>query len=79
MIDNATPTIKTNHRSVMDTLRSGGWKLARQLQVPVSKLLLERMTAFGWIESRGSGPGLELKITPSGLVALRARSDRKMK
>lgn len=59
-------------RHVMDKLRDGGWKAAAKLSVPTTKPTIERMLATGWIERRGGGLKAEIRITPEGLIALKA-------
>jgi hypothetical protein len=54
----------------MQYLRAGDWVLMSKQPVPVGERALARIAKNGWIEQRGSGPRLELKLTPSGLMAL---------
>jgi hypothetical protein len=41
-----------------------------KLPIPVSPALIERITQYGWIETRGEGQAFEIKLTPEGLAAL---------
>jgi hypothetical protein len=56
----------------MQYLRSGGWKIVAKIPVSVSATTLRRISSYGWIERRGDGPRSEIKLTPTGLVALQA-------
>ena len=59
-------------RQVMQYLRSGEWKSLRQIPVPVSETIIAGMVSKGWVERRMSAGQLEIKLTQTGLDALRA-------
>jgi hypothetical protein len=61
------------HRQVLQRLLSGEWKTLTQLGVMAGDGLLERLKKHGWIERRVVGRTHEIKITPAGVEALRAR------
>ena len=61
------------HRQVLQRLLSGEWKTLTQLGVMAGDGLLERLSNHGWIERRVIGRTREIKITPAGIEALRAR------
>jgi hypothetical protein len=44
-----------------------------KLGVKVGGGLLKTLVANGWVEQRGQGPTLEIKLTAAGLEALRAK------
>ena len=60
-------------RQVMHYLRSGDWKSVAELPVSASLGTLKGICEKGWIERRGGGPRSEIKLTPSGLLALKAK------
>jgi hypothetical protein len=61
------------HRQILQRMLSGEWKTLIQLGVAVGEGLLVRMIKHGWIEQRGIGKSHEIKITPAGFEAMRAR------
>ena len=61
------------HRQILQRLLSGEWKTLTQLGVMAGDGLLERLNNRGWIELREVGRTREIKITPAGIEALRAR------
>ena len=56
----------------MQYLRAGNWVMVSKLPNPIGERLFDRILQHGWIERRGTGSRLEIKITPAGLAALRA-------
>jgi len=68
---NAGPIVKSHQRQVLDCLRSGDWEIVTKLPVAASPRALKRLTDYGWIERRGGGPRSEIKLTATGLAALR--------
>jgi DNA-binding MarR family transcriptional regulator len=60
------------HRQMLDPLRSGEWKRALNLTVPVSAKSLDQMVSNGWIERRGEESQAEIRLTAIGLQALKA-------
>jgi hypothetical protein len=65
-----------NQRQVMQRLRTDEWRSPAKLNVAAGPGLLNTLLANGWIERRGQGPALELKLTAEGLDALRAKIPR---
>ncbi len=63
----------SNHRQVMQRLRTDEWRKLAKLNVAAGPGLLNTLAVNGWIEKRGHGPALELKLTAAGLDALRAK------
>jgi len=45
-----------------------------RLPVSVSELTLSKLLHHGWIESRGEGHHMAIRLTPAGLEAMRSRS-----
>jgi hypothetical protein len=58
-------------RQLMQYLRAGDWVSVSKLPVSVGQGTINRIVDNGWIELRGGGPRSEIKLTPSGLEALR--------
>ena len=67
-----SPVVTMGYRQILDHLRSGEWKFAARMAVPVSAVALDRMVANGWIERRGKQNNAEIRITSEGLAALTA-------
>ncbi len=63
---------KAFDRLIMQRLRTDQWLNPNTHNIAVSKHLLNKLTVLGWIEHRGEGQALELRLTPAGLEALRA-------
>jgi hypothetical protein len=59
-------------RQAMQYLRAGNWVLVSKLPNPIGERTFDRILQNGWIERQGTGPRLEIKITPAGLAALQA-------
>jgi hypothetical protein len=59
-------------RQLMQYLRAADWVSVSKLPTPVGQRTLDRIAENGWIERRGGGPRTEIKLTPSGLIALQA-------
>lgn len=57
----------------MQHLRSGDWKSVAKLPVSASPATLNGIFGKGWIERQGGGPMSEIKLTASGLLALKAK------
>ena len=64
--------VSAGQRQVMQYLRAGNWVMVSKLPSPVGERMFDRILQNGWIERRGTGPRLEIKITPAGLAALQA-------
>jgi hypothetical protein len=62
--------VNATQRQLMQYLRAGDWVLVSKLPIPVGQRTLDRIAENGWIERRSGGAGSEIKLTPSGLVAL---------
>jgi hypothetical protein len=74
-LSDENPAVNSPQRQVLQNLRSGDWKIAKHLSVPVSDRMLETLLSHGWIERRmGTQSRLEIRITEAGSVALRAIS-----
>jgi hypothetical protein len=54
----------------MQYLRAGDWVLISKLPITVGQRTINRIAEDGWIERRGGGPRSEIRLTPSGLLAL---------
>jgi hypothetical protein len=64
--------VSAGQRKFMQYLRAGNWVMVSKLPNPIGERLFDRILQNGWIERRGTGLRLEIKITPAGLAALRA-------
>ena len=64
--------VNATQRQLMQYLRTRDWVLVSKLPYPAGQRTIERLAQNGWIERRGTGPRSEIKLTPSGLVALHA-------
>ena len=60
------------HRQLLQRMLSGEWKTLNQLDIAAGEGLLVRMTNHGWIERQGNGRDHKLKITPTGIEAMKA-------
>jgi len=69
----APPFPNATQRSFLQQLRTDKWANFSKLRVPMGPPGLQRLSATGWIEQRGQGLALELKLTAAGLEALRAK------
>jgi hypothetical protein len=68
-----TPPVNMSQRVIMQYLSLDEWKIVSRLPVPAGQVMLDRMHAFGWIERRGSKSLAEIRLTLSGLEAMRAQ------
>jgi hypothetical protein len=57
----------------LQRLRTDHWRSLAELNIPVSKDLLNRLVINGWVEKHDQGRGFELKITSAGSDALKAK------
>jgi hypothetical protein len=64
-----TPT----QRKVLQRLRTDEWQSFAKLNFVVGDRLSVRLVDRGWVERRCVGGAIELKLTTSGLEALRAK------
>jgi hypothetical protein len=60
-------------RLVLQRLSTDQWRTVAKLKVVVADGLLSRLISNGWVEQRGHGRALELKLTSVGLEALREK------
>lgn len=67
---------RANHRWIMQRLNVGEWRSVPKLGVKVGDGLLKTLVANGWIEQRGQGYALEIRLTTAGLDAFRAKMPR---
>jgi hypothetical protein len=74
-MNNESPTLSANmnQRAVMQYLSLTDWKRVSHLPVPAGLAMLDRINGWGWIELRGKEPRTEIRLTPLGLEAIRAR------
>lgn len=68
---------RANHRWIMQQLRVEEWRSVPKLGVKVGDGVLKTLVANGWIEQRGQGHTLEVKLTSVGLEAFRAKLPRR--
>ena len=66
------PVVNMSQRTIMQHLSLTDCKPASHLPVPVGETALDRMQKLGWIERRGTEPRTEIRLTQSGLEAMRA-------
>jgi hypothetical protein len=69
----ATTPVNMSQRAVMQCLSLVEWKAVSQMPVPAGPAMLDRISDLGWIERRGMKPRTEIRLTASGLEAMRAR------
>jgi DNA-binding PadR family transcriptional regulator len=62
----------STQRQILQRLRTDTWRSFTKLNIVVGSQLLDKLVANGWIERR-QGQKLELKLTETGLEALRAK------
>jgi hypothetical protein len=67
---------RSSQRQVLQRLRTDQWRSLVQLNVSAGDTLLASLVRNGWMERRGEHPTIELKVTPTGLDALRAKIPR---
>lgn len=70
----SAPGVNALQRPLLNHLRSGGWAVISKLPVPVGEATIDRVVKNGWAERRGDGLMSEIKLTPSGLIALQTPS-----
>lgn len=65
-------TLLPNHieRQFMQHLRDRGWVNA--VELPESRITLQRLLEKRWVESRGTGRDLAYRITEAGMAAKKA-------
>ena len=56
----------------MQYLSLDDWKVAARLPIPAGELMLSRLRNCGWIEIRGEKQHMAIKLTPTGLKAMRS-------
>jgi hypothetical protein len=59
-------------RAVMQYLSLDDWKIAARLPIPAGELLLNRIRSYGWVEIQGEKHHTAIRLTPSGLHAIRS-------
>ena len=59
-------------RTVLQHLSLADWRLAHRLPVSAGEVTLSRLLHRGWIESRGEKQRTAVRLTPSGLKAMRS-------
>jgi hypothetical protein len=69
----ATAPANMSQRAIMQNLSLTDWKAVSHLPVPAGPAMLNRISGLGWIERRGMKPRTEIRLTASGLEAMRAR------
>lgn len=62
------PIPTAGQRQLLQRLRTDQWRVAK-----ASDRLLRTVLANGWVERRGKGEELELRLTTSGFEVLRAK------
>jgi hypothetical protein len=63
----------TRDRQVMQRLTSGEWKMIHRLDAEIGDRLLSRLIGFGWVEQRRQDGKLQIRISPFGREALKAK------
>jgi hypothetical protein len=48
------------------------WKMVAHLPIPAGEMTLSRLVHQGWIEIRGEGLHMEVRLTEAGLKAMRS-------
>jgi hypothetical protein len=65
-----TPDMR--QRTVMQNLSSAEWRPISRLPVAAGPVMLKGIQRMGWIELRGMNTRREIRLTESGLEAMRA-------
>lgn len=63
----SAPKLTQHHRQFMEYLGGGNWVAATTL--PDRPKIIAALIKNGWIESKGEGANMALRITPAGLAA----------
>jgi|GraSoiStandDraft_30_1057271.scaffolds.fasta_scaffold625941_1 hypothetical protein len=66
------PAPNMSQRAVMQVLSVEDWKIVALLPIPVGEILLKRIHEYGWVEIRGEKYQTAIKLTQSGLAAMRS-------
>jgi hypothetical protein len=61
-----------SQRAVMQYLSLDDWKIVAHLPIPAGEMMLNRIRGYGWIESRREKQHTALRLTPTGLKAMRS-------
>ena len=69
--DGSTEAANMSQRAIMQCLSLTEWRLAARLPVPAGAVTLDRMHSRSWIELRGTKAQIEIRLTRSGLEAMR--------
>jgi DNA-binding PadR family transcriptional regulator len=59
-------------RYFMQRLRTDAWRRLAAVSTGATEGFLKSLISNGWIERQGMAPDQEVRLTPSGLEALRA-------
>ena len=59
-------------RTVLQHLGLADWRMVDRLPVSAGEMTLSRLLNHGWIESRGEKQRAAVRLTPSGLKAMRS-------
>ena len=60
-------------RALMQCLSLDVWMLSERLPVRAGEIMINRLLLNGWIESRGEAHRREIRLTLSGVKAMRTR------
>jgi hypothetical protein len=66
-------TPNMSQRALMLPLSLDVWKLSDRLPIRAGEMMLNRLLQNGWIESRGEAHRREIRLTLSGVKAMRTR------
>ena len=69
---NSAKVPNMRQRTVLQHLSLAEWRMVDRLPVSVSESTLSKLLNHGWIESRGEGHHVEIRLTPAGLEAMRS-------
>ena len=69
---NSAEVPNMRQRTILQHLSLAEWRVVDRLPVSVSELTLSKLLHHGWIESRGEGHHMAIRLTPAGLEAMRS-------
>jgi hypothetical protein len=69
---NSNKVLDMRKRTVLQYLSLTDWKMVAHLPIPAGEMTLSRLVHQGWIEIRGEGLHMEVRLTEAGLKAMRS-------
>jgi hypothetical protein len=69
---NSAEVANMTQRTVLQCLNLHDWNIVARLPVPVGQRMLNRMYDHGWITIQGERQHMAIRLTPTGLEAMRS-------